>query len=104
MIQYTFSFTVSCYQCAWSPGRTVYKTVTYYDEERVLDPYSYGHDHGKYVTKRIKKTKQVNGNCRKDYCKTGNFRVQGIFANFANFRGFAKMSCREYVVFYITFQ
>ncbi len=38
------------------------------------------------------------------YCKTGNFSVQEIFANFAIFRGFAKISCREYVVFYITFQ
>ncbi len=38
------------------------------------------------------------------YCKTGNFRVQENFANFAYFRGFANISCREYVVFYITFQ
>ncbi len=30
-------------------------------------------------------------------CKTGNFRVQEIFTIFANFRGFANISCREYV-------
>ena len=47
---------VSCYQCAWSPGRTVYKTITYYDQEKVADPYSYN---GGYMTKHVKRTKQV---------------------------------------------
>ncbi len=38
------------------------------------------------------------------YCRTGNFRVQENFAIFAKIGGFAKISCRENVVLYISFQ
>ncbi len=30
------------------------------------------------------------------YCKTGNFHMQEIFANFANFRKFVNLPAREY--------